>query len=61
MAYSFSGRVRYSEIGENGLLNFAWDTELFSGLQYFPFRGSRAWGKGSEGKKINSGYFLHGR
>ena len=35
MKYSFGGRVRYSEIGENGLLIASRSFKLFSGLYTF--------------------------
>lgn len=51
MAYSFSGRVRYSEIGENGLLTLPGILNYFSGLQYLSVRGSRTWNRYFEGRK----------
>ena len=52
MAYSFGGRVRYSEIGENGLLT------LPGILNYFlPFGGYRTWSRGPGRKEKMLGAF----
>ena len=60
MAYSFSGRVRYSEIGENGLLTLPGILNYFQDCSTFQ---SEEVGLGIDILKDGnvSGYCRHGR
>lgn len=60
MSYSFSGRVRYSETGENGLLTLPGILNYFQDCSTFH---SESVGNGMKvlKEKKNSGYCLPGR